>query len=113
DLPAAGWRVTSPVPELPGNPDVRRWWGTTAGLLPVWPARTWEPAADLPGDPPAAARWAAVPAESVTVIDRRAADALGTVLAVVVVLLGWRGLVRPGRVVGIALYVVLLAGGPA
>ena len=45
-LPAAtGWptrRISSPVPTVPGDPPVRRWWSFAAGVLPGWPARPWE-----------------------------------------------------------------------
>ncbi len=51
-LPATtGWptrRVASPVPSVPGDPPVRRWWIFAGGTLPGWPARPWDATTDEP-----------------------------------------------------------------
>ncbi len=96
-LAATGWptrRVTSPVPTVPGDPPVRRWWSFGAGTLPGWPARPWETTADEPpllggpltsGDPALVTRsddtWVRVGAV-------RGADSLAVGLVVGVVALG-------------------------
>ncbi|QEG31947.1 hypothetical protein GobsT_67950 [Gemmata obscuriglobus] len=97
-LPAEpGWptrTVTSPVPLVPGDPPVRRWWSFADGVLPGWPARPDGAVADGPpllggpitsGPPALVIRsddgWVRVGAV-------RTADAVAAVAAAVVVALG-------------------------
>ncbi|MBP3959377.1 hypothetical protein J8F10_29375 [Gemmata sp. G18] len=94
----SGWptrRVTSPVPTVPGDPPVRRWWSFAPGALPGWPARPWDTSVDEPallGGPLAGGAPVLVTRsddEWVRVGSVRAADALAVGAIALVSALGW------------------------
>lgn len=95
--PGPGWptrRVSSPVPAVPGDPPVNRWWSFADGVLPGWPSRPWNATPDEPpllGGPLASGPPALVTRsddEWVRVGTVRAADALAVVLVALLVAFG-------------------------
>jgi hypothetical protein len=125
-LPARGnWfggRVVSPPPEI-GDVDAealvaRQWWVFPAAALPCWPLRGWEVVrpADLPGGLPNTGPGDPLvvrnPGDTAIVIRRGVASAVGFVLAAIIAVVGWVGIMRPRRRVVALLCIALAAAGP-
>ncbi|AMV23089.1 hypothetical protein VT84_01665 [Gemmata sp. SH-PL17] len=96
--PTTGWptrSVTSPVPTVPGDPPVRRWWSFASGVLPGWPAYPGDAVMDSPpllGGPLVSDGPELVTRsddEWVRVGSVRAADALAVSAVALVSALGW------------------------
>ncbi|HUR55895.1 MAG TPA: hypothetical protein VMZ71_17290, partial [Gemmataceae bacterium] len=96
-LPVSAGELRSPLPDVPGRTDVRRWWVFDAAVVPVSPvlSRRTVPASDLPTllGPPLDRDGAVVErfdGDTVTVESRRTATLRGIAFALAVFVLGRR-----------------------
>lgn len=106
-------RLASPLPGLPGNPPIARWWAIPSGTSAVWPLAMRSPVAVAPIALNTDHSFFRTDESEIVLMSSAHLEAFGIASAVIITIAGWIGFRLANRTVGVLLLLALLAIGVA